>query len=327
MWAAEDGPFRTRDDWFQPYEPSTFGVTKDSDDHGFLDVSLSLQLSLGSWQGPLPERSQELALAFTGRFGFYADEARDSRPVIGKRLNPKLLWRIQLSDDAARFRRCERPQSHVFRGRKSAPCAQYGPDSYLEFAYAHESNGQSIDTEGEYLAARNAAQQNGSNVDFANDRLSRGWDYIGVNYKAPTCGWCESERYKLSGIAMLRYFLPHGLLEGAKEEWHPWESAAAEGKARNRVNGIAVQGRFQRHTCVADGFECDSRFVRDMKFVVGYETGYRQAFRYSTWRVEAGVNLKPLPITVWWQRGYGADLAQYYKKTHSFGIAVDIGSF
>jgi outer membrane phospholipase A len=325
--ADEAGPFRNYEDWFQPYEPSTIGVTNDSDDVSFLDVTLSLQLALGEWRGLDNGRTQQLAFAFTGRFGFYMSDARDSRPVIGKRLNPKLMWRIQLSDDAARFGNCQRSDAHVFRGRRSAPCAQLWPDSYLEFAYAHESNGQSIDTEAEYVAARNAAEQKDGNADFANDRLSRGWDYLGVNYQAPTCGACESERYKASVLARLRYFLPHGLLEGAKEEWHPWEAGAAEGKARNQVNGLAVQGRYLRHTCVADGFACDNRYVRDLKFVVGYETGYHQPFHYGTLRVEAGVQLKPLPITLWWQRGYGADLAQYYKKTTSFGIAVDIGSF
>lgn len=325
--ASEEGPFRTRDNWFQPYEPSTFGLTKDSDDVSFLDVSLSLQLALGDWKGPLAGRRQQLAFAFSGRFGFYMNQQHDSRPVIGKRLNPKLLWRVQTSDDEARFRNCQRREANVFRGRSSAPCAQYEPDGYLEFAYAHESNGQSVDTEAEYLAARDAALQSGGNADFANDRLSRGWDYIGLNYKAPTCGRCESERFKLSGIVKLRYFLPHGLLEGAKEEWHSWESAAAEGKARNHVNGIALQGRYQRHTCVVDGHECDNRYVRDIKFVVGYETGSHQPLRYGTLRVEAGVNLKPLPLTVWWQRGYAGDLAQYYKKTTSFGIAVDVGGF
>jgi len=326
-WADESGPFRKYEDWFQPYEPSIIGVTNDSDDVSFLDVTLSLQFALGEWRGLSKGRTQHLAFAFTGRFGFYMSDAQDSRPVIGKRLNPKLMWRIQLSDDAARFQNCQRTGARVFRGRRSAPCGQLGPDSYLEFAYAHESNGQAIDTEAEYLAARNAAQQKNGNADFANDRLSRGWDYLGVIYKAPTCGACESARYKLSTQAQLRYFLPHGLLEGAKEEWHPWEAAAAEGKPRNQVNGLAVQGKYLRHTCVADGYACDNRYVRDVKFVVGYETGYHRPLRHGTLRVEAGVHLKPVPITVWWRRGYGADLAQYYKKTTSFGIAVDIGSF
>ena len=327
LCAADAGPLRQHDDWFQPYEPSTIGITRDSDDSSFLDVSLSLQLPLGEWDGPFAGSTNELGLAFTGRFGFYMGGARDSRPVIGKRLNPKLLWRLGLSDDAARLRRCEQPGEGVFRGRRMDSCAQYQPDSYLEFAYAHESNGQAIDTEAEYLAARNAAGLKDGNADSANDRLSRGWDYLGVTWKPPTCAACESGRYRFSSFATLRYFLPRGLLQGRKEEWHAWESAGAEGKSRSKVNGLAVLAKYVRHTCVIEGYACEERYVRDVKFVLGYETGYRQPFRRGTLRVEAGVQLKPLPITVWWQRGYAADLAQYYKKTTSFGVSVDIGSF
>jgi hypothetical protein len=326
-FAAEPPAFRSHDDWFQPYEPSTIGVTKDSDDLGFMDVSLSLQLPLLELGGPLPGRGQALAIAFTGRFGFYVGDRRSSRPVIGKRLNPALLWRMQLSDDAARRKRCGQSGAPVFRGRRSSDCAEYGPDSYLELAYAHESNGQAIDTEAEYLAARQASQLEPGATDYTDDRLSRGWDYVGVIYKPPTCSVCESERYKISGYAKLRYFLAHGFMQGAKEQWHSWEAAAAEGKPRSKINGLAIQGKYLRHTCVADGYACANRFVGDLKFSLGYETGYRDPFRYGTLRVEAGVYFKPLPLTLWWQRGYGADLAQYYKKTTSFGIAVDIGSF
>jgi hypothetical protein len=318
---------RSRDDWFQPYEPSIIGFTRDSDDTSFMDVTLSLQLPLGDWNGPLPGRRQELAIAFTGRFGFYMGDRRSSRPVIGKRLNPALLWRMQLGDDAARLRRCGEAGASVFRGPRSDQCAQYEFDSYLELAYAHESNGQAIDTEDEYLAARLAAQLEEGATDYTNDRLSRGWDYVGIIYKPPTCSACESERYQFSGYAKIRYFLAHGFMQGAQEQWHSWEAAAAAGKPRSKVNGLAVQGKYLLHTCVADGYACGNRYVGDVKFALGYETGYREPLRYGTLRVEAGLHLKPLPLTLWWQRGYGADLAQYYKKTTSFGIAVGLGNF
>ncbi len=237
LLAADPAPFRSRDDWFQPYEPSTIGVTRDSDDISFMDVTLSLQLPLADWNGPLPGRTQQLAIAFTGRFGFYVGDRRSSRPVIGKRLNPALLWRLQLSDDAARLANCGQAGARVFRGRKSDHCAQYEPDSYLEFAYAHESNGQAIDTEEEYLAAQQAAQLKDGETDYTNDRLSRGWDYLGVIYKPPTCKACESERYRLSGYTKIRYFLAHGLMQGDQEQWHDWEAAAAEGKPRSKITG------------------------------------------------------------------------------------------
>ena len=120
LFAADAGPLRGHDDWFQPYEPSTIGITRDSDDDlGFLDVTLSLQLPLGEWEGPFAGSTHELGIGFTGRFGFYMGSERDSRPVIGKRLNPKLLWRLGLADDAARLRRCESPGEHCRQSRLS----------------------------------------------------------------------------------------------------------------------------------------------------------------------------------------------------------------
>jgi len=50
-------------------------------------------------------------------------------------------------------------------------------------------------------------------------------------------------------------------------------------------------------------------------------------FRYSTVRIEAGIQFKQLPITLWWQDGYASDLALYFRKVRSWGIELDIGSF
>jgi hypothetical protein len=65
----------------QPYEPITFGYTKDSDDVGYVDFTLSLKYRFVPvrWTGP----NDYLFLAFTGRFGFYIG-TRPSSPVIGK---------------------------------------------------------------------------------------------------------------------------------------------------------------------------------------------------------------------------------------------------
>ena len=46
-----------------------------------------------------------------------------------------------------------------------------------------------------------------------------------------------------------------------------------------------------------------------------------------TVRVEAGIQFKQLPITLWWQDGYASDLALYFRKVRSWGIELDIGSF
>ena len=47
----------------------------------------------------------------------------------------------------------------------------------------------------------------------------------------------------------------------------------------------------------------------------------------NTLRVEAGVHAYQFPFSIWVQKGYGSDLAQYYKKVSSWGIEVQLGSY
>jgi hypothetical protein len=64
----------------------------------------------------------------------------------------------------------------------------------------------------------------------------------------------------------------------------------------------------------------------DVKIAALYETGYRDLFRYNTYRLELGTKVLQLPVTLWGQTGYNSDLAQYYKKVNSYGIQMEIGS-
>jgi two-component system sensor histidine kinase UhpB len=71
----------------------------------------------------------------------------------------------------------------------------------------------------------------------------------------------------------------------------------------------------------------DNGILQDVKVVYAYETGTHQPFHYSTTRIEFGTKVLQLPLTIWTQRGYNSDLAQYYKRVNSYGIQVEIGSF
>jgi hypothetical protein len=76
------------------YEPNTFGYTKQANDEGFADFTLSIKSQLfPQWIcGKLAGRNR-LYFTFTGRFGFYI-RTRYSSPVIAKNYNPKLVWRV-----------------------------------------------------------------------------------------------------------------------------------------------------------------------------------------------------------------------------------------
>lgn len=275
------------------HEPITVGYTKDSDDVPFMDFRLSLRYRLAKdtvkavldWSG-LDGDNNALFFAFSGRFGQYIG-TRDSSPVIAKRFNPNFFARH-------------------WTDKKN--------DAYIDFTFiGHESNGQSINTLQQYQQAQNSAER----AEFANDSLSRGWDYLEVVRKDVYVS--DTEPSDFTTYLKLKYFLRHGLLQGSPEEYNSWENNP-EGKSRNRVNGIGGIVKYRLCRCWNDYFS-------DLKIAGAFETGYREAFRYNTYRGAIGVKIFEVPITLWVQAGYGSDLAQYYKKVSSLGIQVEIGSF
>jgi hypothetical protein len=283
----------------ETYESNAIGWTQDSDDVGFLDVQLSLKFPL------LPQtispvlHDTRLYFAATVRFGQYL-ETRESSPVVGKRFNPKLIWRqITRWDDAstAAGRSCR-------RGADPQGC------EYFDFAYAHESNGQSINSEAEFRVAQEVERFPEGRAEFAKDYISRGWDYLELaarHWAPPALG---SPRLDAS----FRLFLRDGLMQGPAEEYNDWEQDP-EGKPRRRVHGLAVLATWHFNP------------ARQARATVRYETGYSQPFRHNTVRVEAAATFVELPFMVFYQNGYANDLALYYKRASSWGIALEVAAF
>ncbi len=308
------------------YDPSTIGYTHDGDDNAFMDFTVSVRYQLfpflttsglNALNSGLGDNSA-LYFAFTGRFGQYIG-TRESSPVVEKLFNPKVFWRLWPYHDDHRSR--------------------------LDFAFAHESNGQSIDSPEEYQAAQATTKDR----EAVKDQLSRGWDYWEVSWEdtlleremstsatltvcgggdcgndPPECPSCTSSldgRLKRTSVVYklaAKLFLPHGPLQGAQENYNSWENDP-QGKRFNQVNGYLARVQLiQRTHWTALGA---------YKVGVRYETGIRDTFRYNTWRLEAGAKLYQLPVSVWWQTGYNSDLAQYYKKVRSRGIQAEICSF
>lgn len=317
------------------YEPTTLGVTNDSDDTAFMDFKLSVSYQLfpkwitrvQNWAHDGLGEDSALYFAFTGRFGQYIG-SRDSSPVVEKLFNPKLFYRYWTDDD--------------HRDR-------------VDVAFAHQSNGQSIDSPEEYLAAL-ATSKNAHEV---KDQLSRGWDYWEIAWKktwherekkqpeAPagpcadeacrkareeaacdgTCRDCDScrgigrrESMETSIVSYLgvKFFLPRGPFEGAQENYNDWENDP-EGKPLNKVSGLSALIKWTEQGTLL----CFS----DLKVAARFETGMREMFRYKTFRFEIGTKFLQLPLSYWRQTGYNSDLAQYYKKVRSYGIQAEIGSF
>ena len=262
------------------YEFNSIGWTKDSDDPGFLDVRVSLKYPLFSAPGATADLQRHVYFAASFRFGQYLG-TRHSSPVVGKRFNPKLLWR-------------------------------QGKSNYIDFAYAHESNGQSIDSEQSFRANQELARFL-REPDFIRDYISRGWDYLELAARRSTPA--------LGGMQLdlsLRHFLRKGLLQGPAEDYRDWERDP-QGKPRRQVHGLAALGTWRRTVSLAGD--------RDIRFSAGFETGGSRPLRYNTVRAELAWPMLGLPFLAFWQQGYGSDLALYYKRVSSWGLAAELAEF
>jgi len=273
----------------QPYEPLTGGYTKDSDDVAYVDVNVSVKFRLlpVRWTGP----RNRLFFAMSSRFGFYWN-TRPGSPVIGKDYNPKLLWRFLPNPEDG--------DTHEYK-------------QYLDFGYAHESNGQLVHTPAQYSQELLTAPQR----DYADNFIHRGWDYLELTWKKNYGGY-------ISSYVDSKYFLPVGLLQGSADEYHSWENNS-QGKPRRRVDGLDAVVEFPR-AHIETPVDPAENFGR-LSVTLKYQTGYDLPFRYSTVRAEFGFQFLALPGALWVQRGYMSDLAMYYQQVTSYGVELRFVTF
>lgn len=188
-----------------------------------------------------------------------------------------------------------------------------GSGNYFDFGYNHESNGQSVNSEAKFRQAVSDALSNDGRANAAYDQLSRGWDYFDLVWRT-TIDAGGAQAYFVH-----KRFLTQGLLQGkAEEHGSNFQESDPQGKPRRHVHGLAAMVKKGDIAC---------RWLSPCKLFASYETGYSHIARHSTVRVEGGFKVWDLPLMIWGQSGYGSDLAQYYKKVESVGVAVEIGSF
>ncbi len=337
---------------FRAYEPNLIGLTWDDGDEQFMDFTFSAMFPLipvserGIFAEPhrypppvrLWRRSGEdrglrygppsLYFAGTIRAGQYI-ETRPSSPVVGKRFNPLLALRFWAKDAAGE------PESE---------------DNFLEFTLGHESNGQFIASEDRFFdqvrtysdrfrgaaVARAAIPRDSLEYRSARDNISRGWDYVGVQFARDwdtTLPWAQGLDATVGLRARFNYFLRTGPAQGEAEEYNAWEDQPG-GKRRRDVDGLSWRttltvGRPARGAAGAPAAFDWRDFVKpERRYAVTLTTGYAQPFRYTTVRVEAGLTLlRLLPVTVWYRHGYNSDLIDYYKADRSFGFSLTYWTF
>ena len=296
----------------QSFEPNTVGITSDSNDVPFLDLKMSLEYPLfhkgmdcGKKRGKWGKWVPYFYMAGTVRFAQYSDDDRHSSPVIGKRFNPMVFGRYWFGELR---REKKRKKGKYYYG--------YERKASVDIGYAHESNGQKVDTEAEYLALK---ASNPENPDFANDFLSRGWDYI---FFAPKLHRVFNDD-KWSSYGIIKYFPNRSFPQGKNEEYNVWENArAGENFKRRIVDGMTFS--LTHKTKWLDLVWCFPFFC---KTTGSYTTGYARPLKYSTVRIETVAKFNNLPFMLWWANGYNSDLTDYFRRVNSFGVALELSTF
>lgn len=283
------------------YEPNLLGYSWDSDDEEpFLDFKISLKYPLAySFTKGLCDNDIIVKcipfLAFTGRFGQYIS-VRESSPVIDKRFNPSVFMRFHL----------DKPNNRKVKGYKLKK-------EYIDVYYGHESNGQRINSLRSWQSLRNDFEDNNEHVYYANDYISRGWDYWGATYKFTS----DDKFYHV--YLNYKNFIG-GILQGEVEERFQWEDNR-EISSRKQVDGLGFTVKYDNQN------RFNRTWLKGLTIAMIYNTGIRDTFEYNTVKFEFTSTIYDMPLMLWFKHGYNADFAQFYKQTNSVGLAFEFKSF
>jgi hypothetical protein len=295
--------------YLKNHEPNLIGLRHDDNKKGmYLDFKLSLQYPL--FKESFDEASNNslsslcnnavfddchLYLSFTGRFAQYidvGDSGRDSSPVVNKRFNPKVFFRLNNND----------------RG-------------YLDIEYAHESNGNYISSNESYTALEDDLENmpKGDRA-HAKDYISRGWDYWGITAKYIPQSIPQSlPGNKLSLYLTLSEYIG-GIMQGTKEEYYSdWEAPRKITK-RQQVNGFHIMAKWESNKEFTN-------WLKGYKVSIIYETGLSDFTKNNTFQFEATTRFYDIPFMFWYRNGYSSDLAQYYEKVESSGVSIELTTF
>jgi hypothetical protein len=303
---AEKSP-KEEVDWrsfLTSYEPNLIGYSYDSDDkQPFLDFKLSLKYPIAYaysktlCNGGVIKKCIPY-FAFTGRFGQYI-ENRNSSPVISKRFNPSLFIRLDLINS-------ENIKADKKKFLKN--------EEFIDLIYGHESNGQRVTTASSWQSMADDFVNDGDKEKYANDYISRGWDYWGVEYNFTPI------RDNLNIILGYRNFIG-GLLQGDIEEDFDWEEKRKI-TSRKQINGLSATFKFQTNS-----FIDSSNAFGGLQIAINIDTGIHDFAKYNTYRIETTTKIGHMPFMIWYQHGYGADFAQYYVNTNTIGLAFELASY
>ncbi|MBI3771974.1 MAG: phospholipase A [Gammaproteobacteria bacterium] len=254
-------------------EPSYFVFARDKGDddyHGEFYLSIKYPLL----QRPiryLLGKNSALNFNYNGLYDFYL-ASRYSSPIISRRQNPGLMYEYR------------------FLGHNTLRKAKFG--------YFHESNGQTIDNQADFL--------NTTNVQ---DYVSRGWDYLHLELSVTPE---ESWYVYLQG----HLYLNKQMFKLDREEKWPWEVPVGVALPIDEYDGLRL--------IVGQTLKRKHWYFDEIKLSAIYRTGYHDPGHNSTRRLEATFRIFDVPLYLYYFDGYGINIASYFMKSSSYGIGFEL---
>jgi hypothetical protein len=278
---------------------NSVGYTKDSDEKPFVDINLAMRYPLA--YGLLTHNGHDCSgphfvfFGFDLRAAFYYGD-RPSSPLVIRSISPNLHYRHFLGD------------SNLSKRNRV-------DSEYWDIGYGHLSNGQTISALPTFNDLKNQLGDQ-----YARDYISRGWDYLEGTLKLNRHpSFPEEIAYETYSLDFRKYI--GGIFQKNVEEFNPAIEAPRAITKLNQVSGIGFNARL--------GF-VPSRYEPFDNLSLTFNTGLIDAFKWNTLKVDATTRPVPIigvPVTVWFSSGYMPDLAQYYRRVSSVGVAFVFETF
>ncbi len=255
---------------FSSNEPNYFVGAWDNGGDWHLEFNLSIKYAL--W--PPTASKHKLLFIYNGTYDFYM-ESRDSSPVISRRQNVGPAYQYALG------------------GTPDLPEYEFRAGWY------HESNGQTINNDIDYQAAG----------EFAIDRVSRGWDYLGLSYMSPLFA-------DLRQHLDLRFYCDcQGWGARPREDEIFWEALAEQPKVNDfdgirwTINDIELPGNFG---ILRMELKTGNRNISALGNISG-------KFVFS--------DFLGFPLNIFYSTGYGREMSTYHERNSYVGVGIEMQSF
>lgn len=255
---------------FSSNEPNYFVGAWDNHDDLHLEFNLSMKYAL--W--PPKASKHKLLFVYNGTCDFYL-QSRDSSPIISRRQNVGPAYQYTIGDD---------PNL---------------PEYEFRVGWYHESNGQTIDNAVDYIEAG----------EFARDRVSRGWDYLGLEYMSPLLGGLRQH-------FDFRLFCDcQGWGAEDREDEIFWQTLTDQPKindydgirwAINEINLPANFGTLRMELKAGNRYFAALGNISS-KFVFSEFLGF--------------------PLNIFYFTGYGREVGSYHERNQYLGVGIEMQSF